>query len=66
MLVAISSSEKLRVQQDWYADTSRIKTEIACLELCAAVASGITPKIIAVRPDHGYVLMEFLDSSFIN
>lgn len=64
--VAKRALEKLRVQQDWYADTSRIKTEIACLELFAEIAPGITPRIIAARPDHGYVLMEFLDSSFIN
>lgn len=64
--VAKRALEKLRVKQDWYADTSRIKTEMACLELFAGLAPGMTPQIIAARPDHGYVLMEFLDSSFIN
>ena len=65
-LVAKRALEKLRVRQNWYADTSRINTEIGCLQYFGAVAPGITPELIAARPDHGYVLMEFLDSRFIN
>lgn len=57
---------KLRVQQDWYADTSRIHTEINCLEYMGKLLPQAVPQLIAARPDHGYLLMEYLGDRFNN
>ncbi len=57
---------KLRVQQDWYADTSRVNTEIMCLEYLGELLPEAAPQLIAARPEHGYLLMEYLGDRFTN
>lgn len=57
---------KLRVQQDWYADISRVQTEINCLEYLGQLLPQAVPQLIAARPEHGYLLMEYLGDHFSN
>ena len=57
---------KLRVRQDWYADISRVQTEINSLQYLGQLLPGAVPQLIAARPDHGYLMMEYLGDGFIN
>jgi aminoglycoside phosphotransferase (APT) family kinase protein len=55
---------KLKVSEDWFADTSRNFRERDCLQYLQQVLPGSVPKIIA--SNDGYFVMEYLDEGFAN
>lgn len=53
--------KKLKVEADWYADTSRNAYEQAYLSYVESLSPGAVPAIIGSNPETGYFCMEFLD-----
>ncbi|MBH54918.1 MAG: aminoglycoside phosphotransferase [Opitutaceae bacterium] len=56
--------EKLKVEADWYADTSRNKAESDFIDFVETLRPGVVPKISA--KGDGYFAMEFLGDGFRN
>jgi aminoglycoside phosphotransferase (APT) family kinase protein len=57
---------KLRVRDDWFADTSRSRSELAFLRRVGALAPGSTPHVLFAPPSTEWFAMEFLDDGFAN
>jgi aminoglycoside phosphotransferase (APT) family kinase protein len=57
---------KLKVKDDWFADTVRNTTECNYLECVGRIRPGIVPRIHFAEPTKGYFAMEFFDDEFAN
>lgn len=58
--------EKLRVKDDWYADISRNRFELAYLQCVAKFIPDAVPEVLFSNAEHGYFAMEFLGEDFSN
>lgn len=56
--------EKLRVRDDWHADTARLQSEIDFLRLAGQYVPGAFPCLLAVGA--GYFVMEYMDERYRN
>jgi aminoglycoside phosphotransferase (APT) family kinase protein len=57
---------KLKVEQEWFADTSRNANEAACLSYIARLAPDNVPQLKYVNAEHGYFCMEYLGAAWQN
>jgi aminoglycoside phosphotransferase (APT) family kinase protein len=57
---------RLKVEQEWFADTSRNGNEAACLSYIARFAPHNVPQLKYVSAEHGYFCMEYLGAAFQN
>lgn len=57
---------KLKVKDDWFADTSRNQVEQDFIHYVEAFRPGAVPRILASFPEEGFFLMEFLGGSYAN
>ena len=57
---------KLKVEQEWFADTSRNGNEAAYLSYVARLAPDNVPQLKYVNTDHGYFCMEYLGAAWQN
>ncbi len=57
---------KLKVMDDWFADTMRNTTECNYLECVGRIRPGIVPRIHFAEPTGGYFGMEFFGHDFAN
>lgn len=58
--------EKLRVKDDWHADISRNRFELAYLRCVSNFLPEAVPEVLFSNADHGYFAMEFLGDDFAN
>jgi len=58
--------EKLRVKDDWYADISRNRFELAYLQCVSKFLPKAVPEVLFSNPEHGYFAMEYLGENFTN
>ena len=58
--------EKLRVKDDWYADISRNRFELAYLRCVSKFLPDAVPDVLFSNAEHGYFAMEFLSDDFAN
>ncbi|MFK5924728.1 MAG: aminoglycoside phosphotransferase family protein [Verrucomicrobiota bacterium] len=58
--------EKLRVKDDWYADISRNRFELAYLQCVAGFLPDAVPDVLFSNAERGYFAMEFLGEDFSN
>lgn len=56
--------EKLKVEADWFADTSRNEAERQYIEYVNRIRPGSAPQLISAGD--GYFAMEYLDEGFVN
>jgi 5-methylthioribose kinase len=57
---------KLKVRDDWFADTTRNSVEHDCLAYLDQIAGGSVPRILFRDAEVGLFAMEFLDERFAN
>lgn len=57
---------KLKVEQEWFADTSRNGNEAACLSYIARLSPDNVPQLKYVSAEHGYFCMEYLGAAWQN
>ena len=57
---------KLKVKDDWFADTVRNAAECNYLECVGRIRPDIVPQIYFVEPEKGYFGMEFFGADFAN
>jgi aminoglycoside phosphotransferase (APT) family kinase protein len=57
---------KLKVRDDWFADTTRNSVEHDCLAYLCRIARGSVPRILFRDAEAGLFAMEFLDERFAN
>ena len=60
------SLPKLKVRDDWFADTARNSVEYECLDYLHGIARGSVPRILFRDAEAGLFAMEFLDERFAN
>lgn len=65
-VVVKRARERLDVEQEWLADTSRNETEQAFARLLKDLSPGSVPELLSGEPGEGYFVMEYLDDSFTN
>ena len=56
--------EKLRVKDDWHADLSRNRFELAYLECVHKFLPDAVPKVLFSNAEQGYLAMEYLGADF--
>lgn len=57
---------RLKVEDEWYADTSRNQVEQEFIRYIQQFLPDAVPEILYSDREHGYFVMEYLDSSFKN
>jgi aminoglycoside phosphotransferase (APT) family kinase protein len=57
---------KLKVEQEWFADTSRNSNEAAYLSYVARLSPRNVPQLKYVSAEHGYFCMEYLGAAYHN
>jgi aminoglycoside phosphotransferase (APT) family kinase protein len=57
---------RLKVEQEWFADTSRNANEAACLGYIARFSPHNVPRLKYVSAEHGYFCMEYLGAAWQN
>jgi hypothetical protein len=57
---------KLKVEQEWFADTSRNANEAAYLSYVARLSPHNVPQLKYVNAEHGYFCMEYLGAAWQN
>src|SRR5213592_2355540 len=57
---------KLKVRDDWFADTTRNRVEHQCLACLYRITPGSVPRILFRDAEAGLFAMEFLDERFAN
>lgn len=57
---------KLRVRDDWFADTGRSRVEQAYLRVAGALVPDSVPRILFAAPEAGWFAMEYLGDGFTN
>lgn len=57
---------KLKVRDDWFADTSRNAVERSFLEYASTVVPGSVPRVLAGDPDAGWFAMEHFGGDLRN
>lgn len=55
---------RLRVKDDWHADVSRNRFELAYIRQVAEFLPRAVPSILFAAPEQGYFAMEYFDASF--
>jgi aminoglycoside phosphotransferase (APT) family kinase protein len=65
-LIVKQALEKLKVKDDWYADTARNKVEYTFMGYVQAFMPESVPKLMAANEEDGYFVMEYLDESYRN
>lgn len=65
-LVLKRALPKLRVVDDWQADTSRNFYEQQYIDYVSRLLPGAVPRIVERDPEEGFFLMEYLDAGFEN
>ncbi len=65
-LIVKQALEKLKVKDDWYADTDRNRVEYTFMRYVQAFMPESVPKLIAANEEDGYFVMEYLDDSYRN
>lgn len=58
--------EKLRVKDDWHADISRNRYELAYLQCVSRFLPKAVPEVLFSNPEQGYFAMEYLGGNFAN
>lgn len=57
---------KLRVADDWFADTRRSGIEQAYLRIVGALLPSCVPRVLFADPQAGWFAMEYLGDGFVN
>jgi tRNA A-37 threonylcarbamoyl transferase component Bud32 len=57
---------KLRVRDDWFADTGRSRVEQSYLRVVGALLPSCVPRVLFADPDAGWFAMEYLGDGFLN
>ena len=57
---------KLRVRDDWFADTGRSGVEQAYLRVVGALLPSCVPRVLFADPEAGWFAMEYLGDGFVN
>jgi tRNA A-37 threonylcarbamoyl transferase component Bud32 len=57
---------KLRVRDDWFADTGRSGVEQAYLRVVGALLPSCVPRVLFADPEAGWFAMEYLGGDFLN
>jgi len=57
---------KLRVRDDWFADTGRSRVEQAYLRVVGALLPSCVPRVLFADPEAGWFAMEYLGDGFVN
>jgi len=57
---------KLRVKDDWFADTSRNRVEQACLAYAVRTAPDSVPRLLHADPQGAWFAMEYLGEGWLN
>eukprot|EP01031_Cornospumella_fuschlensis_P018532 gene18532-22689_t len=57
---------KLRVRDDWFADTGRSGVEQAYLHVAGALLPSCVPRVLFADPEAGWFAMEYLGEGFAN
>lgn len=58
--------ERLRVAEEWRADTSRNETEFAFYDALTGILADAIPRVFFHNPERGYFIMEYLEESWRN
>ena len=65
-LVVKRALEKLRVKDDWFADTVRNHFEQAYMRYAGDIAPGSVPRILYADADRNFFAMEFFGDDWVN
>ena len=57
---------KLRVRDDWFADTGRSGVEQSYLRVVGALLPSCVPRVLFADPEAGWFAMEYLGEGFVN
>ena len=57
---------KLRVRDDWFADTGRSGVEQSYLRVAGALLPSCVPRVLFADPESGWFAMEYLGDGFVN
>jgi tRNA A-37 threonylcarbamoyl transferase component Bud32 len=57
---------KLRVRDDWFADTGRRRVEQSYLRVVGALLPSCVPRVLFADPEAGWFAMEYLGDGFVN
>jgi len=57
---------KLRVRDDWFADTGRSGVEQSYLRVVGALLPSCVPRVLFADPEAGWFAMEYLGDGFLN
>jgi len=57
---------KLRVRDDWFADTGRSGVEQSYLRVVGALLPSCAPRVLFADPEAGWFAMEYLGGDFVN
>jgi tRNA A-37 threonylcarbamoyl transferase component Bud32 len=57
---------KLRVRDDWFADTGRSSVEQSYLRVAGALLPSCVPRVLFADPNAGWFAMEYLGEGFVN
>jgi hypothetical protein len=57
---------KLRVRDDWFADTGRSGVEQSYLRVVGALLPSCVPRVLFADPEAGWFAMEYLGGDFVN
>jgi aminoglycoside phosphotransferase (APT) family kinase protein len=57
---------KLRVRDDWFADTGRSRVEQSYLRVVGALLPSCVPRVLFADPEAGWFAMEYLGEGFVN
>jgi aminoglycoside phosphotransferase (APT) family kinase protein len=57
---------KLRVRDDWFADTGRSRVEQSYLRVVGGLLPSSVPRVLFADPDAGWFAMEYLGEGFAN
>ena len=65
-IVVKRALEKLRVKEDWFADTVRNRFEQAYMRYAGEGAPGSVPRILLADADRNFFAMEYLGDGWVN
>lgn len=64
--VVKQARKKLKVEDDWYADKSRNKTEQDFISYLQTFRPASVPKIICSCDRYGFFIMDYVDDTYVN
>ncbi|CAN5391335.1 aminoglycoside phosphotransferase family protein [soil metagenome] len=65
-LIVKQALEKLKVKDDWYADTTRNRTEQTFLQYVKSFMPDSVPQMVYADKEHNFFAMEYLGNEFSN